>query len=158
MEVVLCGHTTLIDQEDLWKVASRRWRIRPTPRGSGIYFTGQKNDKWEMLHRFLIAAPKGSIVDHINGNPLDNRKSNLRLCTRAQNCQNQRIGKSNSSGYKGVSWETWSQKWHASITANGKQRSLGRFSSKEAAAKAYNKATLKYHGQYARLNVLPEDL
>lgn len=108
-------------------------------RGNNIY-----------MHRVIMSAPKGVLVDHINGNGLDNRRENLRLCTHAQNLQNQKRKKNNTSGIKGVSWCSKSRKWDARIRLNMKQFYLGKFSSKEDAANAYAQAALKYHGEFAR--------
>ena len=101
--------------------------------------------------------PKGYVVDHINGNKLDNRKQNLRFVTQQQNCFNSKRKKphpnsKNPSHYKGVSWRNDRNKWRSTITKDGKRIYLGLFENAQDAALAYNKAAKKYHGKYAKLN------
>ena len=91
-------------------------------------------------------------VDHINGNPLDNRKSNLRICTNAENQRNRGVNKNNTSGYKGVCWAKQNKKWKARIKHNGKLIHLGYYKDKEEAARAYDKKAKELHGEYAYLN------
>jgi hypothetical protein len=91
-------------------------------------------------------------VDHINGNGLDNRKSNLRLCERHENALNRVINYNNVSGYKGVSWFKPIKKWRAQIQYKKVVYYLGCFNKRIDAAKAYNAAALKYHGEFANLN------
>jgi len=103
------------------------------------------------MHRLIIGAPKGLFVDHENHNGLDNRRQNLRLCTKTQNNQNQRpYGK--TSRYKGVSWKKREKKFVASITLNKRRYHLGYFKSEIDAAKAYDKAAKKFFGEFAYLN------
>lgn len=106
----------------------------------------------EYMHRLITGAKKGEYVDHINGNKLDNRKSNLRICTNAQNGWNQGISKKNTSGYKGVRWHKLAKKWDARIRVNRKEFYLGLFIDIKDAAKAYNEAALQYHGEFAYIN------
>jgi hypothetical protein len=89
-------------------------------------------------------------VDHINGDPRDNRWANLRLATQTQNKRNSRIYKSNKSGVKGVSWDMANQKWVAVIQVNGKQVYLGRFADIRDAARAYRTAAEHYFGGFSR--------
>ena len=98
------------------------------------------------FHRYVIGAPKGLDVDHINGNPLDNRRCNLRLATRSQNMAN-----TVKKDYKGV-YVVASGKYKAVITINYNQKHLGIFDTAEQAALAYNEAAKYYHGEFAKLN------
>ena len=102
------------------------------------------------LHRLIMNT--ASIVDHINGITLDNRRENLRVATHAENMQNRKLHTNNTSGYKGV--ESSRGLWRATIYADNIRIHLGSFVTKEEAALAYNKAALKYHGEFARLNNL----
>lgn len=104
------------------------------------------------MHRLIMNAQNGLQVDHIDMNGLNNTRENLRICTRAENARN-RIENSNStSGYKGVSFSKQRNKFESKITINGKTIHLGRFSTKEEAAKAYDKKALELFGEFARTN------
>lgn len=104
----------------------------------------------EFMHRVVANTPKGQVTDHINDNKLDNRCSNLRTCRSGLNVANSKLSKSSSSGYKGVNLHP--QGWRALIKSNGQSHFLGYYKDKKEAAKAYNEAALKLHGEYARLN------
>ena len=112
-------------------------------------------DKQLSLHRLLL--PGVAMIDHINGNGLDNRLCNLRPCTAAQNCANMKIIERGTSRFKGVHWNKRSQKWCASIRHHRKLKHLGLFSVEEQAAHAYNTAALQLFGEFARLNLLGSD-
>ena len=106
------------------------------------------------MHLIIMGEAYGLEVDHINGNKLDNQKSNLRFVTHMQNLHNRKPSRESSSKYKGVSWNAWHKRWLAKICNNYTSIFLGYFKSEEDAALAYNKAALKYHEEYARLNVV----
>jgi hypothetical protein len=93
----------------------------------------------------------GIEVDHINGNTLDNRKSNLRLCSHKENGRNRKLNKNNTSGAKGVNWDKHALKWKCEIRINTKKLYLGLFAEIEQAKKAYAEASKKYHGEYGRI-------
>lgn len=93
-------------------------------------------------------ASRGSIIDHINGNPLDNRRENLRFCTHAQNMQNSKVRKHSGTGVKGV--QKHRNKYRALICKNGKQIKLGSFDSIEEAKACYDAAALEIFGEFAR--------
>jgi hypothetical protein len=102
--------------------------------------------------------PEGILVDHQNSNPLDNRRANLRLATHAQNMHNrQKIQKKTSSRFVGVCFEKQKQRWIVYITNLRKRIYLGRFKNEIDAARAYDRAALKYFGEFARLNFPRED-
>lgn len=107
------------------------------------------NKKHTVLHRLIMNTPKGYVTDHINGDKLDNRRENLRICTQHQNSMNTRISKNNKSGVKGVS-TTPSGKYRARIMLNGVEIGLGRYETLEEAAKARKRAERKYFGEYVR--------
>lgn len=104
------------------------------------------------MHRAIIKTKKGYQADHINGDGLDNRKSNLRNVTQAQNQHNRRKGKNCSSQYKGVCWDKNKKKWIAYIKFNSKRKHIGRFKLEANAAKAYDSLALKLFGEYACVN------
>lgn len=119
------------------------------------FYSANSKKKMTLMHRLITNFPKGMEVDHINGNKLDNRRSNLRVCTRSENAKNRRLSKSNKSGYHGVHYATTEKRrkrWAASIRVNGKKKYIGRFFTLAEAVMAYNKSALKYHGKFATLN------
>jgi hypothetical protein len=136
--------------------AIRRWKAG---RASGEYYL--HNEVWE---RMLGAPlPRGFLIDHINGDKLDNRRANLRLATRSDNEANKRkrrtqAGGKPSSSYKGVSKITDGRKkcWRATITQEHRHINLGTYYVEEDAAAAYDKAAVEYFGEFASINDLPE--
>lgn len=134
-----------------WKwTASRRrdgdfYAVRMPPRNK------RRARRLIYMHREIMHAPDGIEVDHINGDPKDNRQQNLRLCNRAENAQNQKT-QVHSSRFRGVSWDKARCKWRTSICANGKRRFLGRFTSEKDAVAAHNTAAIKYHGAFCTLS------
>lgn len=107
------------------------------------------NNQVGFLHRFLMNPSDDMVVDHINHNRLDNRISNLRICTQQENCMNsgQRYG--TSSGVTGVSWYAQRNKWEAYINISGKRVKLGYFKTKEEAIEARRQAEIEYYGEFA---------
>lgn len=101
------------------------------------------------MHRVIMGAPQGVLVDHKNHDTLDNRRSNLRLCTNQQNQQNRRLSKGNTSGFKGVSWHRGTKKWAARIRVGGKQKTIGYFSDPKEAANAYVDWAEIHHKEFA---------
>jgi hypothetical protein len=147
----------LVDDSDFEAVGKYKWTLS----GSG-YACREYSDNGIMkrvyLHRTLLSCPDSHEVDHINGNPLDNRRCNLRLATHQENQCNQYKQKSDtSSRYKGVYFDRFNQKWRAQNTYKGTTRTLGRFSTEQEAALAYNKAAKHYFGEYAKLNDFMEE-
>jgi len=110
------------------------------------------------MHREIMQAPAGLLVDHRNRNTLDNRRENLRLATRSQNSCNSRIDKSKAtSQFRGVQYWKRRGRWVAKIKHKGKETWLGSFDNEIDAARAYDDAAKKYHGEFARLN-LPDEI
>jgi hypothetical protein len=101
------------------------------------------------MHRYIMKVPKGLVCDHINHNGLDNRKSNLRICTRQQNTYNQRSQKGGSSKYKGVDWNKRQKKWRARIYYKRKFYYLGYFDNEVDAAKSYDKKAKEFFKEFA---------
>ena len=105
------------------------------------------------MHQMILEVPKGMVVDHINNDTMDNRNANLRPATRAQNSRNRKkISRQCSSKYKGVWWHKSSLKWGATVVFEKKKIHLGIFNNEIDAAKAYDEAAKKYHGEFACLN------
>lgn len=148
----------LIDVEDLDKVLARPWRVNKNWSNNhyAIAHTPMVKKKRKVLrmHSFLLDI---DFVDHINGNGLDNRKSNLRKSDHKTNAQNrQNLRKTKTSKYKGVFFWKRSKKWHSGIVVNGKLKRLGLFSTEKEAALCYNKAALKHFGQFAFINQIKD--
>lgn len=147
----------LVDDDVAELIAGYSWRMNDRNYVRTSKYMGMKDGKEikkeVQIHRLIMDAPVNLEVDHINGNPLDNRRSNLRLCNRNQNKANTRIVSTNTSGYKGVSKHKG--KWQASIRINNKLCYLGRFLTKERAALEYNKRALQEWGEFAWLNPIP---
>lgn len=137
----------IIDDEDYQTVSKFKWHYVHYGRTGYARKTGGTR-----MHHLIIPLCAGFMVDHINGNGLDNRRSNLRLVTKSQNMMNSGVRTNNRSGYKGVSWANRDKKWRVTIWKMNKQIDLGYFDDKKDAAKAYNDAAKIYHGEYAKLN------
>ncbi|WP_404944690.1 HNH endonuclease [Ralstonia pickettii] len=142
--LVLAGNSLVeIDVDDVEAVSGFDWKI-----GSGGYAVRHRDGKVELMHRVISGAADGVLVDHKNGNKLDNRRCNLRFCCHAENMRNRKISKNNKSGFKGV----YQQKnfWRAQIKYAGKKHLLGCFATPEAAHDAYCEAAKRLHGEFAR--------
>lgn len=111
------------------------------------YVRGSKGS----LHRIIMNAPAGAVIDHINGNALDNRRKNLRICTQRQNLWNGRAHRDGSSKYRGVCWNRSNSKWRVQIQG----KTIGHFTAETDAALAYNAAALDRFGEFAKLNRVP---
>jgi hypothetical protein len=127
--VLPSGRSFFIDKEDYEFVSTNYWHSLS---GKELYL---KSTKHGFLHRYLLKDKLNEKlqVDHINRNRLDNRRSNLRIVTQAENLHNKSRYKSNKSGYPGVKWNKRLEKWQAQITRNGVRRHLGVFNTKHEA-------------------------
>ena len=142
----------IIDYEDYDLVCGYKWYLNTTLG----YVKSDSKTKRVFLHRLLMSAPVGLYVDHIDFNPLNNKKSNLRVCSSAQNAQHQRGLSNSSSQYKGVSYYRPSKMWRARIKYNGEQKHIGHFVTEKEAAIAYNEYAIKYHKEFCYLNEIRE--
>lgn len=147
------GAFAVVDDEDFaflsqysWYLISRKYAARD------VRDDGTK--KTVYMHRIVASAPNGMDVDHINRNQLDNRRSNLRVCTKSQNLANRPKQTNNKSGFKGVYYHKPLKKWTAQIAVAGRSIHLGVFKDPREAAMAYNKSAAEYHGEFAHINVL----
>jgi hypothetical protein len=153
------GLWTIVDVEDYYRFGCFKWYIDGRDgrfyaiRGKRI---GTNNVVRVRLHREIMEAPKGLLVDHRNFNGLDNRQSNLRIATHGENIQNRRKRRGATSRFIGVSIDNRIGKWRARIMYKGKTVWLGNFYNDIEAAKAYDAAAKKYYGEFARLN-FPEE-
>lgn len=146
------GQFALVDEEDYELVNKSSWSAEC--RGRTSYAVGKRGGRTICLHRMVLNAPDGSDVDHINGDGLDCRRSNLRCSTHQENCFNARKRSSpTSSQYKGVSWHRRSGKWSAQICVHGSKVHLGLYATEIDAAEAYDAAAVLHFGEFARLNL-----
>jgi len=147
------GKYAVVDNEDYaWVKSVGKWSCHIG--SSTSYARREEKGVLVIMHRLIVGAPQGLVVDHIDGNGLNNRRENLGICTNAQNLMNRKNQRNNRSGFKGVSWHKAQGKFRAFIYLKGRHISLGSFSKAKEAAQAYNQASLKYHGKFGRLNKL----
>jgi hypothetical protein len=151
------GKFAIVDADDYERLSQYRWFALYTKWGFYAARNSRKDESGKrhtiLMHREILGVPHGFLVDHVNNNSLDDRKSNLRPATPSQNICNRRLSKAGcSSKYRGVFWYKRAKKWCAAINHERKYIRLGLFSSEIEAAKAYDAAARKYHGEFARLN------
>jgi hypothetical protein len=159
------GYIAKISDEDFEEISKYKWHIifkrkngKPYANTS-IHISGSgKNRKKKNITMHRMVAKTDTHVDHINGDTLDNQRSNLRSCSNSQNHMNiPKMNKTTTSKYKGVSKRKNTNKWRVVIRVSGKHMELGSFDSEVIAAKVYNEAAIKHHGEFANLNILDED-
>jgi hypothetical protein len=148
------GYTATVDDDDYKALSYFKWYAL---RGAKGVYAARRNVRGQnpriiLMHRFLLDAPTGLEVDHIDNDTLNNTRSNLRLATKSQNGASTRRfdSEGNVKDSRGVGF--YRGKWTASIKVNGRSIYLGRFSSEEEAKKTYDEAALKHFGAFARLN------
>lgn len=147
----------IVDDEDFYRISAFKWYAHQS---SASQFYARRDYringvKYKVyMHRFIMKVDEETIqVDHINGNRLDNRKENLRICSNQQNSRNKRVMRSdNTSGYRGVDYRKdprYKNKWSARITLpSGKKKHLGQFPTAEAAARAFDRAAKEIYGEF----------
>jgi len=148
------GYFAIVDEVDYDWLIERKWYYGHKGYAVHRKYLGTINGKLKLkaiyMHRLILNTPEEMFTDHINCNRLDNRRCNLRICSRNQNMMNSIKKMDGCSPYKGVTLNCG--KWSAGITINSKHISLGRFFTQKEAAQAYDKAAIKYFGEFARLN------
>lgn len=136
----------VIDTTDIEKINRYKWSLT-----KGHIATKDKNNKTIYLHRYLLdVTDKNVIVDHIDGNPLNNKRNNLRIGTQELNARNHGICSTNTSGVTGVTWDKQRSKWAAQIVYKNKNHHLGRFNDFDDAVKARKDAEIKFYGDWRR--------
>jgi hypothetical protein len=144
------GKVALVDDEDYDWLSQWKWYAHRNPK-TRIYWYARRDEKRRtiFMHREILRTSRGSQVDHRDQNGLNNQKSNLRDCTHAQNMQNRRP--SAKTGFRGVT-QYRKDTWKSEIKTNGLRIYLGYYATAEEAARAYDRAAIKYFGEFAKLN------
>lgn len=156
--LLIKGYSVLLDDEDVEKVNYLIWHVKKE--GEWVYFRrhpripGMRKENKHFnisLHREIMKCNDSKMcVDHINGNTLDNRKENLRICTSKENNRNRKRSKKNKSGFKGVFWHSQNQKWFSHICVDRKIIYLGTSFDPKELHEIYCRASEKYHGEFGR--------
>lgn len=158
-------HKVEIDDEDAERVSRYTWYVSYVRRKGKFSLkyvrTNIRKDNGKQtalyLHRFVLQHKKineKDEIDHIDNNRLNNKKSNLRVCSRSENACNCYISAYNTTGFKGVSWKKSHNKYEVQIMFHRKAHWIGLFCTKEEAARAYNEAAKQLHGEFAKLNAV----
>lgn len=135
----------------VWQIDSKGYAVRTVHLGK---VDGNHRKTSIKMHRLLTAAPSGYQVDHVNGDKLDNRKKNLRICTNSQNQMNGASYRGSSSKFRGVSYRKRDKLWVAQIQKDKKKHHIGQFECEKDAALAYNAKAKHLFGEFVRLNVI----
>jgi hypothetical protein len=143
-----CGGVAIVDDEDYERISQYKWYELYTEGHRYAGCTSPNASGYGRMHRMVLEISDERIVDHVDGDGWNNRKSNLRIATPSQNMANSKRPRDNTSGVKGV-WQLPNDKWSAKICVNYKQIHLGVFDTRDAAAAAYIKAARRYYGEFA---------
>ena len=150
------GKFTIVEPRDFYQVNRFNWCAKENgPRTYAVRLVADSHNRTKIIsmHREIMGAPAGMLVDHRNRDTLDNRRENLRLATHSQNQFNKgKTSRKTTSRFIGVFFEKYSGRWVARTTVEGKRIWLGRFDSEIEAARVYDEAAKKYHGEFAQLN------
>lgn len=150
------GEISFVDDEDYERISAHKWFARKS-RNTFYAGTHPTRNTYRNMHRMILnLTDKKQIVDHIDGNGLNNIKSNLRICSTGQNLCNRIPHKNKSSRFLGVSWNKGVEKWTVYIRKNRKSYYFGVFIDERDAAIKYNEKAKELHGEFARLNVIPD--
>lgn len=144
----------LVDDEDAFRALSYNWHAMfVTGRWPKVraVATASKSGAKILLHRFIMDAKPGQIVDHINGDPLDNRRCNLRFCNASENAKNRGKTEKNTTGYKGV-YRGHNGKFRTVVVSNGQAIRMSGFETPEQAHQAYCEKAKVLHGEFFRAN------
>lgn len=153
------GHVAIVDADDAPLVAGSKWQVTMGNGSNAKHYAKTDGSKKTgprrtiRMHRLIANPPHNMVVDHINGNTLDNRRANLRVCTQSENLMNKSSPpKDNTSGYVGVWKDKRRNAWIAETRINGRKIHIGQFSDKETAARERDRVVAEYYGPIAYLN------
>lgn len=157
IKLLIEGKEALFDDEDYHLIQDKKLRLHANTKRAklwGVVYYDNISQNTRAIHRLILGAKKGEVVDHINHNVMDNRKRNIRICTIAENCRNRILKINSSHNYKGISIDTrWNTpRYRAEIVSNYKKITIGHFDRPELAGLAYDIFALKYFGEFASLN------
>lgn len=149
------GKVTIVDDDDYDMLMEGTWQAHYEKHR--WYVTGRYKGKQYRMHRLIMKEtdPK-TVIDHKNGDGLNNQKRNLRRATTSQNISNGRIRQNFTSKYKGVHWDKFNNKWRVQVQSQEGIVRLGRFGNEVHAALAYNDMAVKIQGEFARINLIDE--
>ena len=148
------GQNAIVDAADFEWLSQWVWYAQWKRSTRSFYArrSGPRPKRGIKMHRVIMKFSEGKEVDHINHDTLDNRKNNLRICTREQNARNFKQDVRNSTGFWGVFEEKGRITWRATFKVKGKRIKLGNYATKEEAAHAYDAAARQHYGEFARVN------
>jgi hypothetical protein len=152
------GYYAIVDAEDYDRLSKHKWHARIDGRGHTVYAArahyyrenGKRCRRMILMHREIMNPPDGMVIDHVNGNGINNRKCNLRTCTQLQNSHNSRPRKNGRSRFIGV--VPYKGKWLARVTYRRRRHHVGTFDDEVDAAKARDRKAIELFGEFARLN------
>jgi AP2 domain/HNH endonuclease len=145
------GQVAVVDEMDFPSLSQWKWFAKWNKITRSYYAYRKEDGKLISMARQIMKAEKGEVVDHKDHDTLNNRRCNLRRCTKAQNSWNQRVRRNNTSGFKGVCWNKNSKKWLSYITVNRRMIYVGGFNTPQEAGKAYAEAAAYYYGEFSGL-------
>lgn len=149
----------LVDDEEFEELSKYSWQVVKAPKATALFYAVRNNPNGKpfriQMHNHIMKLEKGFIVDHLNGNGLDNRKANFRICTEKENCYN-KPSRGGSSIYKGVYYQKSVNKWASQLKKDYKTYKLGYYENEIEAALAYDKLAREFYGNTVRLN-FPEE-
>lgn len=148
------GKYALVDNRDYFLLSKFKWREIQVTKNNNIYAvrTDSKLKRVIYMHRQILGEiPKGKMTDHIDGDGLNNQRSNLRFATHSENMRNRKMALNNKSGFLGVSWNTTAKQWYATAKLNGKTHHIGHSKDILKAAKMYQEYALKNYKEFKRI-------
>lgn len=143
------GMSATVDETDLPLLEGKKWFCLKTHKKEIYYARAIINGKPVSMHRYIMGAKNGEFIDHINGDGLDNRRSNLRFCTISENNRNKKKMKNNTSGFTGITFEA--NKWRVKVAKDCKDYNIGYFTEISDAILARNNAVKALHKEFAKL-------
>ncbi len=143
------NQVAIVDSDDMPRLLEYKWRAHKNE-FDYTWYAISTDTTAVLMHRYILrlSVADECLVDHINGNGLDNRKTNLRLCTNSQNQMNRRKQRGGTSRFKGVSWDSSRQRWTVRLV----NKNLGRFDNEEEAARVYDLAAIEAFGAFEKTN------